>query len=182
MLSLVVALMLSAEPVLVVPPFEVHSDAPADANLGRALQSLVEADLTAAGVQLRTEDDLDAKQWGKIKGATHLLAGSITKLAGQVKVSARIIELPHAQVASVSLEVGTWNGRQRITTTVLNAFKKPAPMKLDEVLVDDALIHAWGDALAAIHDGDPVVAKQKVADVVKRWPKFALAKARLGQL
>lgn len=182
MLSLVVTLMLSAEPVLVVAPFEVGSAVPADANLGRAMQSLVEADLKAAGLQPRTEDDLDAKNWGKIKGATHVLFGTIAKLGGKMKVSARLVELPNVQVASASLDVGTWNGRQRITTTVLNAFKKPAPLRLDELQVDDALLRAWGDALAAVHDGDPIVAKQKVAEVVKRWPAFSPAKERLGQL
>lgn len=182
MLSLVVTLLLSAEPVLVVAPFEVHSEDPADANLARAMQSLVEADLKAAGVQPRTEDDLDAKHWGKIKGATHVLFGTIARLGGKTKVSARLIQLPNLQVASASLDVGEWNGRQRITHTVLNAFKKPLPMKADELQVDDVLLRAWGDALAAVHDGDPVIAKRKVADVVKRWPAFTPAKERLGQL
>jgi hypothetical protein len=67
-------------------------------------------------------------------------------------------------------------------TRAVLAFKKPLPMKADELQVDDALLRAWGDALAAVHDGDPVVAKQKVADVVKRWPAFTPAKERLGQL
>ncbi|MDP1829932.1 MAG: hypothetical protein Q8L48_42110 [Archangium sp.] len=35
MLSLMLTLVLSAEPVLVVAPFDAHSDDAADANLGR---------------------------------------------------------------------------------------------------------------------------------------------------
>jgi hypothetical protein len=185
MLLLVAALLLSAEPVLVVVPFEVMSQDPADANLGRALQSLVEADLKAAGVQIRTEDDLDAKNWGKIQGASHVVAGSIVKMLGKVKISARLIALPNTMVASASLDLldpGEWNGRQRITLRVLNELKKPVPPALGEIGVDDALIRAWGDALRALHDGDPAAAKQKVADVVKRWPLFAPAKERLAQL
>lgn len=185
MLSVVAALLLSAEPVLVVVPFEVMSQDPADANMGRAMQSLVEADLKAAGVQIRTEDDLDSKNWGKIQGASHVVAGSIVHLRGKVKVSARLIALPNTMVASAGLDLldpGQWNGRQRITLSVLNELKKPVPPALGEISVDDALIRAWGDALKALHDGDPAVAKKKVAAVAKRWPLFGPAQERLAQL
>ena len=185
MLSLVVAVVLSSEPVVVVAPFEVMSEAAADENLGRAIQSLVEADLKTAGVLLRTEDDLDAKNWGKIKGATYLVVGSIMKLPGKVKIGARLIALPNTLVASASTDVlplGEWNGRQRITQVVLKELKKPLPATLEEIHVEDALVRAWGDALRALHDGDPAAAKQKIADVVKKWPSFSPAKERLAQL
>ena len=185
MTSLLLALLLNAEPLIVVAPFEVVSQNPADANLGRAMQSLVEADLKAAGLTPRTEDDLDPKNWGKIKGATHIVAGTIMTLPGKVKISARLIALPNAVVASASTDIltlGDWNGRQRITRAVLDALKRPPPPSMEELRVTDALFRAWAEALQAVHDGDLVVAKQKVADVVKRWPDFAPAKERLAQL
>ena len=178
MTSLVVALLLTAEPLIVVAPFEVASDDPSDAHLGRAFASLVEADLKAAGVPLRTEDDLDSKNWGKIKGASHLVTGTIVKLRGQLKIVARMIATPDAMIGSAAIK-NEWNGRLPIARLVLKGLHKPVPAGLIELKVEEALLRAWGDALA---EGDPATAKKKVADVVKRWPAFTPAKDRLAQL
>lgn len=184
MLPLLAALLLSAEPLVVVAPFEVMSADPADANLGRAMQSVLEADLKAAGVTLRTDDSLEPKDGGKAQGATHVVVGSLVALRGQVKVAVRVIEVPNITIATASavLFAGDWNGRQPITLAVLAAFKKPVPLVPVELSVDDALFRAWGAALRALHDGDPKVAKGLVADVVKRWPHFTPARERLARL
>lgn len=184
MLSLLAAAILCAEPVVVVRPFEVMSSDPADANLGRAMQSLVEADLKAAGLTLRIDETPEPKADTKLLPASHLVLGSLVALHGRVKLAVRVVEVPNTTIATASavLFAGDWNGRQPITNAVLQAFKKPAPLGAEQLRVDDALLRAWGDALHALEKADPAAAKKKVADVVKRWPDFTPAKERLARL
>jgi TolB-like protein len=184
MFTVIATALLAAAPVIVVAPFEVNSVDPADADLGLALQSLVEADLAGAGLQSRTEDDLDPKNWGKIKTANHIVTGTIMPMGKRVIVLIKMIEPVGGAIdTNVKLKgADAWNERRQFVDGVLKVLALPVPPKLEQLVVTDELVRAWGAALRAIHSGDPKVAKEKVAAVVKRWPDFALARARLDRL
>jgi hypothetical protein len=184
MLSVIGALMLSAAPVVVVAPFEVKSAEAVDADLGLALQNVMELDLAAVAIQTRTEDQLAESEWGKIKGASHLVAGTVSRMMGKLVVSTRLIALKDQQVLAVgkSTSPGVWHTRQPFVSKVLDALALPLPALQEKPELSEELLRAWGGALRAVHSGDPKVAKEKVADVVKRWPQFAPARARLEKL
>lgn len=179
MLALVLSMVVSADPVVAVAPFEVTGGA--DARLGRAFASVVEADLKAAGVSVRTEDQLGPKEWGKIKGATYVVTGTIVKLGAKQAITCRMLSVgDQAAVSSATLK--SWNDRAALTNAVLTQLKQSLPAKMAPLQVDEALMTAWGEALEAVHSGDLAVAKKRVADVAKRWPAFTPAVERLAQL
>ena len=179
MLALVVALVVSADPVVAVTPFRVSGGA--DPRLGPAFATVVEADLKAAGLSVRTEDDLRSENWGKIKGASFLVVGSIVKLGPRLAITCQLVSVSDkTAVASAALK--SWNERQDLANAVLKGLEKTAPANLSLLQVDEALMTAWAEALAAVQSGDPAVAKKLVADVAKRWPAFTPAVERLAQL
>lgn len=181
MLSLLTLAILAADPVVVVTPIEWTDGANRLPALGRAMQSVLEADLRANGVSVRTEDDLDSKHWGHIKGARYMLTGSLISMAGNRVLQLRLVEIsPPLAVASV--KVRELNDRRPITNMVLHALKKPAPESVSQLEIDDALLKAWGDALEALHDGKPDEANKLVAAVAAKWPAFTPARERLAQL
>jgi hypothetical protein len=182
-LSLVTLALLCADPAptLVVLPFQPVTDDPRFAPLSRAVQSVLEADLRANGLAVRTEDDLDASQWGKIKGATHLVVGSVHVMAGRLLISARLVQLPNVNVASAKFSA--WGERKHLLEVLFRELKHAPPaLPLRLLAVDTELMLAWGAALDAVHEGAPGVAKQRVADVVAKWPAFTPARERLERL
>lgn len=186
MLSLLTLALLSADPapppmVVVVPVQVIHPDKKY-APLARAVQSLLEADLRTNGVPVRTEDDLDSKNWGSIKGATHVLAGSVIPMPdGQVMVQARLLALPDHILGSTRIR--GWNERQmlvRVTTEKLGLALPTVTPRL--MSIDEELMLAWGAALDALHDGAPDAAKKRIVAVAAKWPSFTPAVERAAQL
>jgi hypothetical protein len=183
MLSLLTLALVSAAPqmVVVVPVEVIHADAKY-APLARAVQSLIEADLRENGVPVRTEDDLDSRQWGTIKGASHVLAASVIPMPdGKVMLQARLLALPNHILGSTR-SVG-WNERETMVRVMIQKLGRSLPTVEPRLLVvNDELMLAWGLALGALHDGDPQNAKKRVAEVALKWPTFTPAVERAAQL
>jgi TolB-like protein len=180
---MVIAMILSATPMVVVLPFEVNSSDPADADLGLAMQSLVVHELSAVMIKSRTED-VDVKDLGKVEGMTHVATGTIVRLGKQVVISARLIDPRDNTILATTKLSGpsVWNDRRRFTSDVVAALQAPMPARPDGYDVNEDLARAWGAALRALKSGDPKVAKEKVSAVVEKWPKFMPAKAQLAKL
>lgn len=178
--ALLAATVLSAAPVVVVP-FDVLSPDPRkQAAFPRALQSLVEADLRGCGVEVRTEDDLDSKNWGKIKGASLIIVGTHLTAGNNLAFTVRAVGVD--QVMAGITRLRAWDDRQAVCKMVLRALGLPMPQAFDQLEVTEALLVAWGEALNALHDGAPAVAREKIAAVAKQWPAFKPATERLAQL
>lgn len=181
MVLTIAATLLSAAPLIVVAPFEVVSPDPADADLGLAIQSLVEHELAAVAIKTRTGAELDAKNPEKLEGATHLVVGTVSRMGNQLFILPRLIELPNRVVATSKLKGPTaWNDRRQFTSAVVEALKVPMPARPDGYDVNEELARAWGAALRA--SGAPKLAKEKLTAIVEKWPRFMPAKARLAKL
>jgi TolB-like protein len=167
--------------LIVVVPLDWMTGRDRVPALGRAMQSVVEADLRANGVAVRTEDDLDSTHWGKIEGAKYLLTGSVISLGSARSLQIRLVGISNPMdVAAVKLR--DLSDRRNVTKMVLHALKKPAPESISQLDVSEELLTAWGEALEALHDGKPDDAHQRVAAVAAKWPAFTPARERLAQL
>ncbi|MFO0596994.1 MAG: hypothetical protein U0228_16885 [Myxococcaceae bacterium] len=178
MLSLTLLAVLAAEPLVVVVPVEVMAPDGRIQALRLGLQSVLEADLKAAGVPVRTEDDLDASHWGKIQGATHVLICTVMNAGREVALAWRLVELPQEVVGTGR---GAFLDRERVVKGVLTTLGRKAPA-YTLLKVDLELAESWGEALATLKDGEPARARDQVAAVAKKWPAFTPAKERLQQL
>ncbi|MFT3707245.1 MAG: hypothetical protein QM817_06225 [Archangium sp.] len=180
MLSLVTLALLSADPVVVVGRFEIVNQDASLAPLSRALQSVLEFDLRENGVAVRTDDDLDSSQWGKIKGATHLFVATVVKVGSSMSINARVIKQPN--IVDGVVRAKSLVELDPLVLLVLQKTGTPTPPTLKMLKVNEELLLAWGAALDAVHDGSPEIAKAKVAEVAKKWPTFTPAVERLKQL
>lgn len=178
MLSLLTLSLLAAEPLVVVGPFSTFGQE--NAPLGRALQSVLEFDLRTNGMQVRTDDDLDSKQWGKIKGATHLAIGSVVDTGSTLRLSVRIVGTD--QILRGGAKANGLDDREELVHAVFVKTGVPSPMKFTLLQVNKELLLQWGEALEALHSGDPADAKKKVQAVATKWPQFTPARERLQQL
>jgi hypothetical protein len=181
MLSLLVVSLLAAEPIVLVAPVEWRAGQKLRPELGLALQSVLEVDLRANGVSVRTEDDLDSKHWGKIEGARVALVATVIELGTVRSIAVRLVEIASPNVLAAT-KVPRLTERRNVTTMVLHALKKPAPVTLSQLEIDEGLFAAWGAALLALHDGSPEAARTQVAAVAAKWPQFTPARERLAQL
>jgi hypothetical protein len=141
---------------------------------------VVEFDLRQNGVTVRTDDDLDSSQWGKIPGATHLFMATVVRIGKTVSINGRVVH-PQNQVAGVARSKSMID-LEPFVALVLQKVGLPVPPSLKLLTVNEELLLAWGAALDAVHDGSPDEAKKKVAEVAKKWPNFTPAQERLKQL
>lgn len=179
MLSLLTLSLLAADPLVVVGPFTVTDKA--NAPLSRALQSVLEFDLRTNGMNVRTDDDLDVKQWGKIKGATHVAIGYVLAIGAAFRIDVRIVSTTDQLLLGVGRATGL-DDREELVHAVFVKTGVPSPMKFTLLKVNKELLLQWGEALEAIHSGEPADAKKKVQAVAAKWPDFTPAKERLQQL
>lgn len=168
-----------ADPLVVVGPFTVSD--PANAPLSRSMQSVLEFDLRTNGMNVRTDDDLDSKQWGKVKGATHIAIGNVLVMGDTLRLTVRIVgtkdQLLHGGGKANGLD-----DREKLVHAVFIYTGVPTPMKFTLLKVNKELLMQWGEALEALHSGDPADAKKKVQAVAGKWPDFGPARERLQQL
>lgn len=179
MLTLLTLSLLAADPVVVVGPFTINGKATDPQS--RALQSVLEFDLRANGLQVRTDDDLDSKNWGKVKGATHVAIGSAMMMGAAMRIDVRIVKTVDQELLGTGRARGL-DDREELVHAVFVKTGAPSPPKFKLLKVDQALLTQWGAALEAIHSGEPADAKKKVQAVAEKWPDFGPAKERLEQL
>ena len=175
MVAALIALTLAAEPVLAVGNVEVVGGS---AELGLALQSIVEHDLLQVTDAVRTQADVDRAKAGgpQVRGATHLLLGKLMTMGKAGRFDVKVVDVGDRGVrgsASMQLTGDAWAAdRSKLVAQLCKAAgvtpsgnPKTARYSADEVA-------AWGKALAA---GTP----EALTAFAEKWPDFGPAKRRL---
>jgi hypothetical protein len=187
LLVLVALLAAAPSPVVVVPAFQVP-DGPtgAKSNIGLALASVAETDLAQARIHVRSEDDLDVKNVGKVAGASHLLSGKVISMAGTSQVTLNLTKVSDGLVVAASKvrfsKELSGDARREVVRLVCEGLGQPQPKDLVFAPLSAELLEAWGQALALVGSGDPARAREAVEAVAKRWPDFEPAARRLKML
>ena len=163
MLATVLALALSADPVLSVMAFQVQGDARA---LGLSAASVIEDDLSRVpGLKVRFATD-------KSPPATHFVLGTVTAVMGSVRIDVRVVDARTKVVkGSTSLTSNHLDERGPMVRAIAAAAGVVLPRDYTTVYTPLETLAAWGKAL---EKGDA----KAIADIAEEFPDFGPAQRR----
>ncbi len=204
-LLLVAAVLAAGAPTVSVMPFDNRTGDGAYDVMEKGLADMLLTDLSGAQglvvversrlnevigeLKLQRSALFDAstvQKIGKLLGATHLVTGQLLKVAPELRVDVRLVEIGTGKVLYGANVAGKpdrlFELEQELVTRFLDGLgqkgvlpSRSGPAKLETLL-------AYSQALAHADDGDLKTASTKLAAVMKADAGFRLAKERYAEL